>query len=329
VGKSRWRKMAGQNGIPRRQAKASTDVSVTVDSVTTRCPGMERAGLDGIVTLGLRKIDALVREMRKNVLVPNGVQDQESSVKRYLAFLSMLVDIALADIVMSAVHSNDLAVLMKERMLVEYASKAVYFNNHPDYALFMTTIHEATSIRDKIRDGGGSASDLADAEEELRQRLARFSDVAHLKKLTLSQIMRAQTRGGDPARNDEYVWLYGAPSALMHGDSEGMRMLLPVDEEGKARRTIQLSDAHLNALMVDAGSNALIFCDAFIDRFHPGDANFAKGLSDLACEFKSLSLKHPDGRDVDALPLIRAELDAAESAAPNGGLQTSGSAIFK
>jgi hypothetical protein len=53
---------------------------------------------------------------------------------------------------MSAVHSNDVAVLMKERILVEYANKAVHLNKHPDYALFMTTIHEATSVRDKTRD---------------------------------------------------------------------------------------------------------------------------------------------------------------------------------
>jgi hypothetical protein len=146
-----------------KPAASSGRVSVTLDSVTSLCPGMERPGLDGVVFVGLQKIDAFVRDMRKNAQIPNGVWDEDSAVKRYLAYLSMLVDIALSDIAMSAVHSNDVAVLMKERILVEYANKAVHFNKHPDYALFMTTIHEATSVRDKTRDGGGSPERLAAA----------------------------------------------------------------------------------------------------------------------------------------------------------------------
>jgi hypothetical protein len=146
-----------------KPAASSGRVSVTLDSVTSLCPGMERPGLDGVVFVGLQKIDAFVRDMRKNAQIPNGVWDEDSAVKRYLAYLSMLVDIALSDIAMSAVHSNDVAVLMKERILVEYANKAVHFNKHPDYALFMTTIHEATSVRDKTREGGGSPERLAAA----------------------------------------------------------------------------------------------------------------------------------------------------------------------
>ena len=300
MGKNRWRKRAGLSGIPQRPrprpASPPADISVTIDSVTPVCPGMQRPGLDGVVYFGLQRVDALVRDMRRDIQVPNGVWDEESAVRRYLAYLGMLVDIALSDIAMSAVHSNDMAVLMKERMLVEYANKALYFNEHPDYALFMTTIHEATSVRDKIR-AGGVSENLAAAEQELAERKARFSYVGHLSKLNLSEIMRAHTRGGDPARNDEYVWLYGAPSALMHGDSEGMRLLLPADENGAVHPAIQLPDAQLNALMVDSGSNSLIFCQTFVDRFHPGDQGFAKRLSDLAREFKALSLKHSEGRE--------------------------------
>lgn len=322
MGKNRWRQRAGQTGIPQRPRRKRiappVQASVSIESVTPLCPGMERPGLDGIVYLGLQKIDTLVRDMRRDVLIPNRVWDEESAVKRYLAYLSMLVDIALSDIAMSAVHSNDIAVLMEERMLVEYANKALYFNDHGDYALYMTTINEAQSVRDRTRDGGGSAADLAAAEQELAERSTRFAHVSHLRKVTVSAMMREHTRGGDPMRNDEYVWLYGAPSALMHGDSEGMRLLLPVDENGHARPTIRLSDAHVNALMVDSGSNALIFCQTFVDRFHPNDEAFAKRLSDLAREFKALSIKHSEGRDAEALRTLEVELAADALQAKEG-----------
>jgi hypothetical protein len=68
--------------------------------------------------------------------------------------------------------------------------------------------------------------------------------------------------------------------------------------------------------MVDSGSNSLIFCQTFVDRFHPGDQGFAKRLSDLAREFKALSLKHSEGRDPETLPILEAEL------ADNGDEQT-------
>ncbi|MHB8355433.1 MAG: hypothetical protein ACYDDQ_01945 [Vulcanimicrobiaceae bacterium] len=315
MGKNRWRKIAGRNKTPGRPnpkpvgAAAPATVTLTINSVTPSCPGMERPGLDGVVYIGLQEVDALVRDMRKDIGIPNGVWDEESAVRRYLVYLSMLVDITLADIAMSAVHSNDMAVLMKERMLVEYAIKAIYFNDHPDYALYMTTIHEALSIRDKTRDGGGSVEELQAAEAELAAKRAQFPKVAHLKKLTLSKIMREHTRGGDPQRNDEYVWLYGAPSAIMHGDPEGMRALFPIDDEERQQPKIELSDAYLNALMVDSGSYSLNFCGTFVERFHPGDEIFARRLQDLGRQFKALALKHPEGRDESALAAIRTELE--------------------
>jgi len=271
---------------------------------------MERPGLDGFVYIGLVEIDRFVGDMRRDVAVPSGIWNETTALERYLAYLSMLVDIALADMAMSAIHSNDIAVLMKARMLVEYANKAIYCNNHPDYALYFTTIEEAASILKKNRDGGVDTATVQQAEGELADVTARFPEVAGLSHVTLSKMMRENTRAGDPKRNDEYVWLYGAPSALMHGDPEGMRMLLPVDDEGRQHPTISLSDGHLNALMVDAGMNAIAFCGVFLARFREGEEVFANRLRDLACSFKSLCLKHTEGRDEESLIAIRAELEA-------------------
>jgi hypothetical protein len=40
----------------------------------------------------------------------------------------------------SAIASHDHMVQMKQRILLEYSAKAAYFNDHPDYALYMMTI---------------------------------------------------------------------------------------------------------------------------------------------------------------------------------------------
>ena len=52
-------------------------------------------------------------------------------------------------------------------------------------------------------------------------------------------IMRELT-GRDSGRNDEYVWLYSAPSALMHGDPEGMRQMFEADENGMIQGKIKI-----------------------------------------------------------------------------------------
>ncbi len=147
-----------------------------------------------------------------------------------------------------AVHPNDMAVLMKERMLVEYANKALYFNEHPHYALFMTTIHEATLVSGTKSALGVFPRILAAAEQELAERKARFSYVGHLRQLQSERDHARAHARWRPSSERRIVWLYGAPLALMHGDSEGMRLLLPADENGAVHPAIQLPDAQLNAL---------------------------------------------------------------------------------
>jgi len=283
---------------------------VTIDSVTPECPGMRRDGLDGFVYMALKRLDTLVAEMRKSVSLP-GDHTADSAVKRYLMYLSMLVDIALADIAMSAVHGNDVAVEIKQRMLVEYAAKAEYYNTHSDYALYMTTIGEAESVLKKARVGGYDAETVKRLEDELEEKRRDFAHVAKVTKPKFDAIMRELT-GRDLGRNDEYVWLYSAPSALMHGDPEGMRQMFEADENGMIQGKIKLDNAHLNALMVDAGSNALTFCKAFINRFHSNNGILVAQLKELERTFKALALKHDDGREPEVLDAIRAELESGD-----------------
>jgi hypothetical protein len=279
-------------------------ITFTITGITPACPGMERPGLDGEIFIALQGLDSLIRDMRLNIGVPNQVIDQDAAVKRYLVYLSVLVDVVFSEMAMSAVHGNDLAALMAQRMLIEYAAKAEYFHLHPDYALYMMTINEAESVLKKnILAGTSDAAIILDLEAYVARTTQKFQSVAHLKPRTFFEILT------DLASSDEYVWLYGAPSSLIHGDPEGIRQIIPVDDKGNQTVVLKLADGHLNAVMVDAGGNTSMFCRAFVKRFHPDNADLNGRLDGLDRMLKALILKHPLGRDQAVLDSIRADLE--------------------
>lgn len=288
----------------RRPQGRRKKVTVTITGASPECPGGARAGLDGIVYFALKKVNQFVEDMRINISVPNQAFDEASAVERYLAYVCVLVDIVLSEMAISAIHGNDIAVLMQQRMLVEYAAKAQYYNDFPDYALFMMTIGEAHSIYKKVKMAGGDPKIINDLKNDYDAKVSRFASVAHIKNKRFDEIMR------HVASNDEYVWLYGAPSALMHGDPEGLRQLFPRNDDGTERVVISLSDEQINAIMVDAGANVLMFCKTFVLRFKPHDESLATRIQELDAEFKVLVLKHKHGRDESVLVAIRVELAA-------------------
>ena len=279
--------------------------TVKVTSAMPVSPEVSRPGLDGFVYAALQHLDRLVSDMRVSIGIPAGVWDERSAVQRYLAYLSVLVDVTLADMAMSALHSNDLLVEIKQRMLVEYAAKAKFFSDNPDYALYMTTIHEARSVLDKATKSGEPQETIDRLKADLEQKVESFSAVAHLKKKSFEQIMNVLAGPG------EYVALYAFPSALMHGDPEGMRQLFEANEQGEQSLSLHFPDELINAMMVDAGANTVMFCEAFIKAYHPGDEALQKRVEELNLVFKSLVLKHPYKRDEDALADIQNELREA------------------
>lgn len=168
-------------------------------------PAASRPGLDAEVILALQDLDRLVRDMRDGLAYPNGVWDETTAVQRYLTYVSMLVDIVLADLVMSALHANDMMVLIKQRMLVEYAAKGAYYNEHSDYALFMMTIDEAEQVFRKLQESNADRSTIEAAQKHRDEMRERYAAVSHLERLPFAKIMSSY---GD---RDDYVWLYGAP----------------------------------------------------------------------------------------------------------------------
>jgi hypothetical protein len=106
-----------------------------------------------------------------------------------------------------------------------------------------------------------------------------------------------------------YVWLYRAPSAVLHGDPEGMRLIFERQSDGREEVLLEFELDYVNALLVDAGTNALFFCDHFISRFHPNDEDLKVRGTALNEQFQRLILKHPYGRDDDVLVQVEEQLD--------------------
>jgi hypothetical protein len=192
---------------------------------------------------------------------------------------------------------------MKLRLLVEYAAKAQYFQNHPDYALYMMTINRAESVRDRATNSRMVPPDkIAKLEAAVAREKEQYSRVARLNKLKFSRILT------ELATRDEYEWLYGAPSTIIHGDPEGMEHVLDADKATGRITPKQFPIERVNAMMVDAGTNTAMFCDTFITCFHPADESLRGRLENLHNRFRVLILKHPHGRDEEALEQIRSAL---------------------
>jgi len=265
-------------------------------------PEVTRFGLDAEVTVALQDLDDLVRDMRADALYPSGVWDESSAVKFYLMYLSMLVDVVLADIGMSALNSNDMMVYMKQRLLVEYAAKAMYFDEHPTYALAMMTVGAAEDALGRLAASGAPANLIEEAEAHRNAMRSQFASVANCKRVAFSTIMQTF------AEPDDYASLYGAPSILLHGDPEGIRQMMRTEADGTLRPYIDLPIERVNALLVDSGTNTLLFCERFIGRFTPDDEMLLVRFRDLRSWFRALLLKHDHGRKQEALNDLRAQL---------------------
>jgi hypothetical protein len=299
-----------KRGRPRTKARVTlVPATFTITEITPACPGGARPGLDAEVIVTLQQLDTVVRDMRDGLAYPAGVWDEESAVQRYFLYVSMLTDVMLTDMVMSAVHTNDTALLMKQRVLVECAGKAAYFNAHPDYALAMMTIDETKSVLRKAKHGDSDPADIAKAQRDCDDAAHQFARVAHLQKKSFAEIM------DEISTRREYVWLFGAPSALLHAEPEGLRQMLETMPDGSQRPRITLPLEQVNAILVDSGANMLMFCDRFVARFRPNDEPMLERIRLLDRHLKQLVLKHPYGRDQEALDAVTEELRAAANGA--------------
>jgi hypothetical protein len=265
-------------------------------------PEFSRPGLDPDVIRALQALDDLVRDMRIDVEVPIGVTDADSAVQRYLIYLSMLVDSVVADIGMSAMIKNDVMVLTKLRMLIEYSTKGAYYDEHPDYALYMLTIGEAKDILHKLEDANTDPQAIANAQIAVAELKGRFPSVAHFHRLKFDQLMTTYA-----TRND-YVWVYRAPSSLLHGDPEGMRTLFKRLPNGNERLVLEFPFEQVNAMLVDAANNCLRFCGHFIGRFKPDNKALIARAHSVRLRFLHLLLKHPYGCTDEMLEVVRKEI---------------------
>jgi hypothetical protein len=254
---------------------------------------MSRPGLDPDSIIAIQALDALIKEMRENIEYPSAPVDEDSAVKLYLLYLSILIDVVLADIVMSALAKNDLMVEIKQRILLEYSAKGIYLHEHPSYALYMLTVAEAWAIERKLEKAQASPQTIAQAKAHHADMRSKFPPPAGMVEQSFENIFR------EYAGADDYVWLYGIQSAMLHGDPEGMRAVIELQPGGSRVARIENTLGLVNAMLVDTGRNALVFADRFLDRFRPGEEPFISRVRELQRTFLKLVIKHRDGRDDD------------------------------
>jgi hypothetical protein len=94
----------------------------------------------------------------------------------------------------------------------------------------------------------------------------------------------------------------------MHGDPEGFRALMDVSPDGAGFLRIELAIEEVNAMLVDSGRNALMFCDRFIRCFRQADEDLAARYRDIYTAFLKMLLLHPLGRDAESLQEVKDEL---------------------
>lgn len=174
---ARWRSCVmgkrhrrAQNAVNSREAAIATDHGMLVPS----SPEMQRPGIDAGLIMAIQRVDALIKDMREGLVYPSAPEDEDSAVKRYLLYISMLVDSVLPDIVMSAIAGNDVMVQLKVHILLEHSAKAVYYDDHSDYALYMMTVCEAWSIERKLEKATNNPGAVAQARAHHADMKAKF-----------------------------------------------------------------------------------------------------------------------------------------------------------
>jgi len=122
----------------------------------------------------------------------------------------------------------------------------------------MMTVCEAESIQRKLIKAKSAPEQIAHAQKHADEMRAKFPVPPGIAEKSFEAIFAEYAEPGD------YVWLYGAPSALLHGDPEGVRVVLQQRPDGTQVPTLIFDLEHVNALLVDVGRNALLFCDRFV-----------------------------------------------------------------
>lgn len=121
---------------------------------------------------------------------------------------------------------------------------------------------------------------------------------------------------GEYGAKRDYVWLYGPPSALIHG-LEGIRTLIETHPDGTEEFHLTFPLEQANAMLVDVGGNVLMFCEHFIRRYKPNDEGIVARHNALRRMFHRFVLKHRYGRDADGIAAVEqeiVEMDAATRA---------------
>jgi hypothetical protein len=143
-------------------------------------PSCQRAGLDMEIISELQAMDDLVFDLRQGLQSPSQITDEESAVRTYLEYIGILVHSVASDIMVSAMTKNDAMGFCKLRLLLEYSIKGAYYDDNPDYALYMTTIGRVKDILEKLQKAHTNQQAIVNATNAVAEMERRFPHVAKL-----------------------------------------------------------------------------------------------------------------------------------------------------
>lgn len=211
-------------------------------------------------------------------------------LRQWLQYLSMLMDVSVSGIVLLAAHSQALLSSMLFRLPFEYLVRALYFEDHPEEAVFQSfrvardqkTFYEETS-------------QTADPAFLAAQRLyddavVEYPAIAtNRKPKSIAEMVRQYSHDGPGT----YANLYRVRSALLHGSAFGLTAVLDDSVNGALSLTFDVPKDFQNALLVDLAGYVLDFTSCYerilsITR----DSRFAT----LNARLAAARIKHPDGR---------------------------------
>ena len=247
---------------------------------------------DGIdkVTIGLVADSLqLMYEIRDSA---GGVKEEDpiGILRQWLQYLSMLMDVSVSGIMLLAVHSQALLSSMLFRLPFEYLVRALYFEDHPEEAVFQSyrvareqkTFYEETS---QTTDPAFLA-----AQKLYDDAVVAYPGIAtNRKPKTIAEMVREYSHDGPGT----YASLYRVRSALLHGSAFGLTAVLDDSVSGALSLTFDVPKDFQNALLVDLAGYVLDFASCYERTLSvTRNSRFAA----LNARLAAARLKHPEGR---------------------------------
>ena len=187
----------------------------------------------------------------------------DAAVQHWLVYLSMLIDVNVSAMVHLVCYKHHVAAAANMRMCIEYAARAIYFDQQPEEAWF--ELKYALKRRFLLAKNVLELPDtVAQLKAEYDRTLIECPDLRTKRKpRTMKYILNAITG------SDRFYYLgYGAASEIVHGSAHGMEQLFRQTEGGAISGRIEYEPSEFNHDLVQLAGYTISFCEIYVKRFN-------------------------------------------------------------